>query len=104
MYPTSTTDLSLIPQSAAGVVLPTGSLPQEWTESSPAGQSRRAAKSGRTSARNAAGNSAIESNTSTAEDEFMEAMQAYKEWSGRMFPTWSEVLEVLKSLGYQKSA
>ncbi len=39
-----------------------------------------------------------------AELEFMQAMQAYKRRSGRMFPTWSEVLEVLKSLGYEKVA
>jgi hypothetical protein len=39
---------------------------------------------------------------STAELEFMQAMQQYKHRSGRMFPTWSEVLEVLKELGYQK--
>jgi hypothetical protein len=39
-----------------------------------------------------------------AELEFMQAMQDYKQRSGRMFPTWSEVLEVLKSLGYQKVA
>jgi uncharacterized protein YfaQ (DUF2300 family) len=38
-----------------------------------------------------------------AELEFMQAMQNYKQWSGRMFPTWSEVLEVLRSLGYQKT-
>jgi hypothetical protein len=37
-----------------------------------------------------------------AEMEFMSAMQLYKQASGRMFPTWSEVLEVLKSLGYEK--
>jgi hypothetical protein len=37
-----------------------------------------------------------------AELEFMSAMQEYKRRSGRMFPTWSEVLEVLKSLGYEK--
>jgi hypothetical protein len=37
-----------------------------------------------------------------AEVEFMLAMQEYKKQSGRMFPTWSEVLEVLKSLGYRK--
>jgi hypothetical protein len=37
------------------------------------------------------------------EREFMEAMQAYKLRSGRMFPTWSEVLEVLRSLGYEKA-
>ena len=32
----------------------------------------------------------------------MEAMHDYKLTSGRMFPTWSEVLEVLLSLGYEK--
>ena len=37
-----------------------------------------------------------------AEQEFMFAMQAYKASSGRLFPTWSEALEVLISLGYQK--
>jgi hypothetical protein len=37
-----------------------------------------------------------------AEMEFMQAMHDYKHRSGRMFPTWSEVLEVLKSLGYEK--
>ena len=35
--------------------------------------------------------------------EFMQAIQAYKQSSGRSFPTWSEVLEVLKGLGYQKA-
>jgi hypothetical protein len=33
----------------------------------------------------------------------MHAMQDYKKSSGRMFPTWSEVLEVLQGLGYEKS-
>lgn len=41
---------------------------------------------------------------SPAELEFMNAMQAYKQSSGRMFPTWSEVLEVLRDLGYEKTA
>ncbi len=36
------------------------------------------------------------------EVEFMGAMDAYKRRSGRMFPTCSEVLEVIKSLGYEK--
>ena len=39
-----------------------------------------------------------------AEAEFMTAMHEYKQNSGRMFPTWSEVLEVLKALGYEKDA
>lgn len=37
-----------------------------------------------------------------AELEFMKAMNEYKQRSGRMFPTWSEVLEVLRALGYEK--
>jgi hypothetical protein len=41
---------------------------------------------------------------SEAELEFMKAMNEYKQSSGRMFPTWSEVLEVLCSLGYEKVA
>jgi len=36
------------------------------------------------------------------EVEFMKAMDDYKRKSGRMFPTWSEVLEVVRSLGYAK--
>ena len=34
--------------------------------------------------------------------EFMGALDEYKRTSGRMFPTCSEVLEVLKGLGYEK--
>ena len=36
------------------------------------------------------------------EVEFMKAMDDYKRKSGRMFPTWSEVLEVVRGLGYVK--
>ena len=36
------------------------------------------------------------------EIEFMRAMDDYKRDSGRMFPTCSEVLEVLRALGYHK--
>ncbi len=36
------------------------------------------------------------------EVEFMKAMDDYKRKSGRMFPTWSEVLEVVRSLGYHR--
>ena len=39
-----------------------------------------------------------------SEVEFMNAMDLYKRRSGRQFPTWSEVLEVLHSLGYRKVA
>jgi hypothetical protein len=36
------------------------------------------------------------------EVEFMGAMDTYKRRNGRMFPTCSEVLEVIKALGYEK--
>lgn len=38
-----------------------------------------------------------------AEIEFMHALDEYKQRSGRMFPTCSEILEVLLSLGYRKN-
>src|SRR2546428_14123682 len=36
--------------------------------------------------------------------DFMKAMDQYKRDNRRPFPTWSEVLEVLRSLGYRKVA
>ena len=36
------------------------------------------------------------------EIEFMGAMDEYKRRNGRMFPTCSEILEVIKALGYEK--
>ncbi|MBI1247272.1 hypothetical protein GC197_05435 [bacterium] len=36
------------------------------------------------------------------EIEFMQALDAYKRTSGRMFPTCSEILEVIRELGYSR--
>ena len=36
------------------------------------------------------------------EIEFMQALDAYKRSSGRMFPTCSEILEVIRDLGYSR--
>lgn len=36
------------------------------------------------------------------EVEFMNALDQYKRTSGRMFPTCSEILEVIRGLGYAK--
>lgn len=77
----------------------------EWINRRATAQATRAA-----SARQASGRrrfvdpTTCEREYTQAEIEFMQAMQDYKQSSGRMFPTWSEVLEVLKALGYQKSA
>ncbi|MCE9545335.1 MAG: hypothetical protein K8T25_07445 [Planctomycetia bacterium] len=37
------------------------------------------------------------------EIEFMQAMDNYKRKNGRMFPTCSEILEVIRDLGYVKA-
>ncbi len=39
---------------------------------------------------------------SNDEIEFMQAMDDYKRKNGRMFPTCSEILEVVRSIGYHK--
>lgn len=40
---------------------------------------------------------------SNDEIEFMHALDAYKRANGRMFPTCSEILEVIRGLGYVKA-
>jgi outer membrane protein TolC len=61
-------------------------------------------------ARNASGRrrfvdpATCERDYSAAEVEFMRAIQEYKRASGRLFPTWSEVLEVVHGLGYRRPA
>ncbi|AMV34767.1 hypothetical protein VN12_21755 [Pirellula sp. SH-Sr6A] len=40
---------------------------------------------------------------SNDEVEFMKALEQYKRTSGRMFPTCSEILEVIRALGYSKT-
>jgi hypothetical protein len=47
---------------------------------------------------------ACEADYAAAVEEFWQAMEKYKRRNGRMFPTWSEVLEVLQGLGYEKVA
>jgi hypothetical protein len=41
---------------------------------------------------------------SDEEIDFMKAMDQYKRDNRRPFPTWSEVLEVLRALGYRRVA
>ena len=38
------------------------------------------------------------------EVEFMKALEQYKRTNGRMFPTCSEILEVIRGLGYARNA
>ncbi len=41
---------------------------------------------------------------SPEELEFINAVNAYKQRHGRPFPTWSEVLHIVRALGYEKRA
>jgi hypothetical protein len=76
---------------------------QEWTNRRASAQASRAANARQVSGRRRfVDPTTCEREYSPSEMEFMQAMHDYKQSSGRMFPTWSEVLEVLQALGYQK--
>jgi hypothetical protein len=77
----------------------------EWTDARATHRARKAAQARHASGRRRFVDPATcERDYSNDESEFMQAMQEYKQTSGRMFPTWSEVLEVLRSLGYEKAS
>lgn len=40
----------------------------------------------------------------TEELEFVKAIERYKAKSGKTFPAWTDVLQILKDLGYKKTA
>jgi len=48
--------------------------------------------------------SAEEGNMSDEQFDFLMAIQEYKKENARPFPTWTEVLEIIKALGYRKVA
>ena len=76
---------------------------QDWTDRRATAQAHRAASARNSSSRRRfVDPTTCERDYTVAEREFMQAMQDYKQRSGRMFPTWSEVLEVLRDLGYEK--
>ncbi len=77
----------------------------EWSDRKASAQALRAAQARLVSGRRRfVDPTTCDKEYSGAELEFMQAMHDYKQSSGRMFPTWSEVLEVLKALGYAKDA
>jgi hypothetical protein len=84
---------------------PTADLhPEDWTNRRASEQALRAATARQVSGRRRfVDPTTCDRDYSGEELEFMQAMQDYKKSSGRMFPTWSEVLEVLRALGYMKS-
>jgi hypothetical protein len=79
-------------------------LPQTRDERQASDQARRgAAARNRSTRRRFVDPATCEREYSGPEMEFLNAIQEYKRVSGRMFPTWSEVLEVVHSLGYVKA-
>src|SRR6516162_5308392 len=89
-------------RTTATLPLPVEDVP-EWTNRRASAQATRAANARQVSGRRRfVDPTTCERDYSSCEIEFMQAMQEYKQKSGRMFPTWSEVLEVLRSLGYEK--
>lgn len=69
----------------------------------PIAEERRQAPRRKTPRRRQIDPTTCERDYSDQEIEFMQAMDAYKRSSGRMFPTCSEILEVLRNLGYQQA-
>jgi len=88
---------------AATPATPTGDDAGEWVNRRASAQATRAANARQVSGRRRfVDPTTCEREYTVSEMEFMQAMHDYKLSSGRMFPTWSEVLEVLRALGYEK--
>ena len=77
------------------------STAQPWSNQRATDRATRASMA-RTGRRRMVDPTSCERDYTAAELEFMFAVEKYKRTSGRMFPTWSELLEVLKGLGYEK--
>jgi hypothetical protein len=71
-------------------------------ESQPVAVERRMAQRRKVPRRRQIDPTTCERDYSPDEVEFMHAIDAYKRSSGRMFPTCSEILEVILKLGYVK--
>lgn len=96
--PQDTPQSDIHPDSQAATATP------EWINRRASAQAARASQARQVSGRRRfVDPTTCDRDYSDAEIEFMHAMHDYKFRSGRMFPTWSEVLEVLRSLGYEKS-
>lgn len=71
-------------------------------EGSQAGQERRVSTRRKVERRRQIDPTTCERDYTADEIEFMRAMDEYKRKSGRQFPTWSEVLEVIRGMGYKR--
>ncbi len=69
----------------------------------PVSEERRVGERRNTQRRRQIDPTTCERDYSEDEIQFMRALDDYKRASGRMFPTCSEILEVVRALGYVKS-
>jgi hypothetical protein len=69
-------------------------------ENAPVAVERRKAERRKVPRRRQIDPTTCERDYSQDELEFMQALDAYKRANGRMFPTCSEILEVIRSMGY----
>lgn len=97
--------------SASGSPVPASSEPEAASERRkrmiPVAVDRRRAENAAIARKNSGRRRLIDPTTcerdySDEEISFMQAMEMYKRNNRRPFPTWSEVLEVLLSLGYRR--
>jgi hypothetical protein len=79
-------------------------LPEAWTNVRATARAQRATEARKQSGRRRnVDPTTCDRDYSAAELEFMKAMQDYTQRSGRKFPTLSEILEVIRGLGYEKA-
>jgi len=89
-------------RTASAPTSPAGDL-DTWTDAKDSARATKAAHASRASGRRRHVDPATcDRDCSAAEWEFLRALQEYKRTSGRMFPTWSEVLVIVQGLGYAK--
>lgn len=69
-------------------------------KSEPVAQERRQGERRKVQRRRQIDPTTCERDYSQDEIEFMQALDAYKRANGRMFPTCSEILEVIRDMGY----
>lgn len=75
----------------------------DWTDRKASAKASKAARARQQSSRRRLVDPTTCEREYTADElEFIQAIETYKKSSGRLFPTWSEVLEVARSLGYRK--
>ena len=100
--PTNTLELDLVVEQRLSGDRRVNDRRRSPSQNSPTGQERRHEDRRKIERRRMVDPTTCERDYSTEEIEFMNAIDVYKRRSGRPFPTWSEVLEVVCSLGYRK--